>query len=101
MAGRLNWSQMTPPEYQALGEDARRQISETGVHLPYEKEFIRKDGTRVWGLFSAAAWEDNRNEGVSFILDITKRKRAEDALREERRALGNHLAKYRRRRHLS
>jgi PAS domain S-box-containing protein len=81
-AGRLNWAQMTPPEYHAMDEDARRQIRETGVHLPYEKEFIRKDGTRVWGLFSAAAWEDNRNEGVSFILDVTKRKRAEEALRE-------------------
>ena len=81
-AGLLNWAHMTPPEYHALDEDARRQIRETGVHLPYEKEFIRKDGTRVWGLFSAAAWEDNRNEGVSFILDITERKRAEDALRE-------------------
>jgi PAS domain S-box-containing protein len=80
-AGLLNWAKMTPPEYHALDEDARRQIRETGVHLPYEKEFIRKDGARVWGLFSAAAWEDNRNEGVSFILDITKRKRAEEALR--------------------
>jgi PAS domain S-box-containing protein len=79
-AGLLNWSEITPPEYQALDEDARRQIRETGIHLPYEKEFIRKDGVRVWGLFSAAAYEDNRSEGVSFILDITERKRAEKAL---------------------
>lgn len=79
-AGRLNWARMTPPEYHGMDEDARRQIRETGIHLPYEKEFIRKDGTRVWGQFSAAAWEDNRNEGVSFILDITERKRAEEAL---------------------
>jgi PAS domain S-box-containing protein len=78
-AGRLNWAQMTPPEYFPMDEDARRQIRETGVHLPYEKEFIRKDGTRIWGLFSAAAWEDNRNEGVSFILDITERKRVDAA----------------------
>ena len=85
--GRLNWAEMTPPEYHAMDEDARRQIRETGVHLPYEKQFIRKDGTRVWGLFSAAAWEDNREEGVSFILDITERKRAEEALlRSERLA---------------
>jgi PAS domain S-box-containing protein len=81
-AGRLNWSEMTPPEYYAMDEDARRQIRETGVHLPYEKEYIRKDGTRVWGLFAAAAWEDNRNEGVSFIVDVSERKRAEEAVRE-------------------
>jgi PAS domain S-box-containing protein len=79
-AGRLNWAEMTPPEYHASDEDARRQIRETGVHLPYEKQFVRKDGSRVWGLFSAAAWEDNRNEGVSFIVDINERKQAEHAL---------------------
>ncbi len=86
-AGLLNWSQITPPEYWPLDEDARRQIRETGIHLPYEKEFVRKDGARVWGLFSAAAYEDDRSQGVSFILDITKRKRAEEALREERATL--------------
>jgi PAS domain S-box-containing protein len=79
-AGLLNWAEITPPEYWALDEDARRQVRETGVHLPYEKEYIRKDGTRVWGLFSAVAYEDNRNEGVSFILDISKRKRVEQEL---------------------
>jgi PAS domain S-box-containing protein len=76
-AGRLNWAAMTPPEYKEADEDARRQIREQGFHRPFEKEYIRKDGTRVWGLFSAAAWEDNRDEGVSIILDITARKHAE------------------------
>ncbi|MDR3726555.1 MAG: PAS domain S-box protein [Terracidiphilus sp.] len=79
-AGLLNWAEITPPEYWVLDEDARRQVRETGVHLPYEKEFICKDGTRVWGLVSAVAYEDNRNEGVSFILDITARKRIEQEL---------------------
>jgi len=86
-AGLLNWAEITPPEYWEADQDARRQIRETGVHLPYEKEFIRKDGQRVWGLFSAAAYEDDRNQGVSFILDITKRKQAEALLQEERAAL--------------
>ncbi len=88
-AGHLNWAQMTPLEYQAVDEDARRQIRETGVHLPYEKEFIRKDGTRVWGLFSAAAWEDNRNEGITFILDVTARKRAEEEVEKAKRHAEN------------
>jgi len=79
-AGRVNWAEITPPEYQALEEDARRQILETGVHRPYEKEFICKDGSRVWGLVSAAAYEDDRTQGVSFILDVTERKRTEKAL---------------------
>ncbi|MGD0938716.1 MAG: PAS domain S-box protein [Terracidiphilus sp.] len=81
-AGLLNWSKMTPPEYWPLDEDARRQIRENGVHLPYEKAFVRKDGALIWGLFSAAAYDDDRSQGVSFILDITERKLAEKALRE-------------------
>lgn len=83
-AGRVNWAKITPPEYQALDEDARRQVRETGIHRPYEKEFIRKDGERVWGLFWAAAYEDDREQGVSVIYDITSRKRAETALAETR-----------------
>jgi PAS domain S-box-containing protein len=86
-AGLLNWSEITPQEYRDLDEDARRQIRETGVHLPYEKEFYRKDGTRTWGLFSAAAFDDNRNEGISFILDINKRKRDEEQLNRLNRTL--------------
>jgi PAS domain S-box-containing protein len=70
-----------------LDEDAREQIRNTGVHRPYEKEFFRKDGSRVWGLFSAVAWEDNRNEGVSFIVDITERKRAEEELQRSKERL--------------
>jgi two-component system sensor histidine kinase UhpB len=80
LAGRINWSEMTPPEYRDRDEEARRQVRETGVHFPYEKEYIRKDGRRVWGLFWAAAYEDDRTEGVSFILDIAERKRAEAEL---------------------
>ena len=86
-AGRLNWANLTPPEFQAFDEDARRQVTETGVHLPYEKQFIRKDGSRVWGLFSAAAYADDRTQGVSVILNITERKRAEAALAEAKAEL--------------
>jgi PAS domain S-box-containing protein len=92
-AGHINWAKITPPEYQAMDDDARHQILETGVHQPYEKEYIRKDGTRVWGFFAAAAWEDNRHEGVSFIIDITERKRAENALlRSEKLATVGRMA---------
>jgi PAS domain S-box-containing protein len=88
-AGLVDWVHMTPPEYEALDEDARRQVRETGVHLPFEKEFIRKDGSRIWGLISAVAYEDDRTQGISFLLDITKRKRAEEALRESEKRYRN------------
>ena len=84
-AGLVNWADMTPPEYWAADEKARSQVRETGIHQPYEKEFIRKDGSRVWGQFWAAAYEDDRSQGVSFILDISERKRAENELRQAER----------------
>ncbi len=77
-SGLVNWAKITPSEFQEMDEDARRQVRETGVHLPYEKQFIRKDGTRVWGLFSAAAYEDDPTQGVSLILDITAIKKAHE-----------------------
>ena len=77
-SGLVNWAKITPSEFQEMDEDASRQVRETGVHLPYEKQFIRKDGTRVWGLFSAAAYEDDPTQGVSLILDITAIKKAHE-----------------------
>lgn len=46
-AGRVNWRAMTPPEYRAMDERGLRQIQERGNSEPFEKEYVRKDGSRV------------------------------------------------------
>ncbi|HVW65270.1 MAG TPA: PAS domain S-box protein [Nitrosospira sp.] len=48
--------------------------------IPQEKEFARKDGSRWWALISSKKL--NEREGVQYVIDITGRKRAEQALRE-------------------
>ena len=48
-AGRINWKEMTPPEYAHLDESALAQIAATGTCVPYEKEFVLPDGTRGAG----------------------------------------------------
>jgi C4-dicarboxylate-specific signal transduction histidine kinase len=48
---------------------------------PYEKEYFRKDGTRVPVLVGSTTFDETRNQGVSFVLDLTESKRAEEALR--------------------
>lgn len=48
--------------------------------LPQEKEFARKDGSRWWALTLSKRL--NEREGVQYVIDITGRKRAEQALRE-------------------
>jgi PAS domain-containing protein len=54
----------------------------TGSLQPFEKEYFRKDRSRVPVLIGAATFEEGGNQGVAFVLDLTERKRAEEALRE-------------------
>jgi PAS domain S-box-containing protein len=89
VAGRLHWTDLTPPEW--LDRDERRWIPElkaSGTLQPFEKEYLRKDGSRVPVLIGAATFEETGNRGVAYVLDLTERKRAEQALREREREAG-------------
>jgi PAS domain S-box-containing protein len=81
-AGRMNWAAMTPPEYAHLDQRSLNDLAAQGTCTPFEKEFIRKDGSRVPVFVGAATFEDNPDEGVCFVIDITDRKRTDLALRE-------------------
>ena len=76
-AGLINWSIITPPEYAERDRQGMHEIAASGVCTPYEKEYLRKDGSRVALLNGAAAFEDNPEEGVSFAVDLTERKKLE------------------------
>ena len=82
-AGRMDWTAMTAPEYNHLDLRSLEQIADKGVGSPYEKEFIRKDGVRVSVLIGAASFEDNPEEGVAFVLDLTERKCAAEQIAEQ------------------
>ncbi len=77
-SGVLTWRDMTPPEYVASSEAQLAQLAATGQIGPYEKEYLRADGTRAWMMFAGAALEDGAV--VKYGLDISARKRAEAAL---------------------
>jgi PAS domain S-box-containing protein len=62
------------------------ELSSNTIAQPYEKEFFRKDGSRVRVLIGGALFEEGGNEGVAFVVDLTERKRAEEALRESERS---------------
>src|SRR6202040_988369 len=57
-------------------------LKATGTSQPREKEYFRKDGSRVPVLVARAVFEWNRDEGVAFVLDLTERRRVEGALRD-------------------
>jgi len=77
-AGRIDWAAMTPLEYADLDRRAVEELAIKGTCTPFEKEYRRKNGTRVPVLVGAAKFEDSPNEGVCFVIDITARKQAEE-----------------------
>jgi PAS domain S-box-containing protein len=81
-AGLVRWDTMTPPEYAELDLVHIREAAERGSCTPYEKEYIRKDGTRVPILCGYALLEGSEDEYVGFVLDLSERKCAERELRE-------------------
>src|SRR5262249_26579788 len=82
LSGRLRWTDLTPNEWRERDEGAIAELRPTGSFQPFEKEYFRKDGTRVPVLIGGALFEESRSEGVAFVLDLTERKRTEEALRE-------------------
>jgi PAS domain S-box-containing protein len=85
-SGRLRWTDLTPSEW--LDRHERwwiPQLKMTGSLQPFEKEYLRKDGSRVPVLVGVASFEESGNQGVSFVLDLTERKQAEAEARESER----------------
>ena len=77
VSGRVRWQDMTPAEWAARDEQAFAELRATGTIQPREKEYFRKDGSRVPVLIGVAMFEGIRNQGVAFVLDLSKQKRAE------------------------
>jgi len=46
-ASKLGWNQLTAPEYAELDSQIMTTLAGTGSAGPYEKEYIRKDGSRI------------------------------------------------------
>jgi PAS domain S-box-containing protein len=82
--GRLNWREMTPPEYANLDDDKLRELETVGEANASEKEYVRKDGTRVPVLVGATAIQKASPRWVAFVLDQTERKCIEDELERTR-----------------
>ena len=81
-SGRLRWTDLTPAEW--LDRDLEQSVPQlklTGSLQPFEKEYFRKDGSRVPVLIGAAAFDEECKRGVAFVVDLTERKQAEEALR--------------------
>lgn len=82
LSGQLRWKDLMPPEWDPSDDKIMENMLATGVAPPFEAEYISKDGSRVPVLIGAALFDRTPTEGVAFVLDLTDRKRAEQAARD-------------------
>jgi PAS domain S-box-containing protein len=81
VSGGVRWTELTPPEWRQQDERATEDLKANGTVQPYEKQFIRKDGTRIAVLTGGALFNRQGSDGVAFAFDLTKQKEAEAEIR--------------------
>lgn len=86
-AGLVRWTDMTPPEFAQRDQEAAAEVRLTGRNKPYEKEYIRKDGSRVPVLLSSVATDERSMSGIAFALDLTEQKQLTHAEAEREAVL--------------
>ena len=82
VSGRLSWTDLTPAELRERDQRALAEALANGVFQPYEKQFLRKDGSRLPVLIGGALFQ-SANEGVVFVLDLSEQKRASATIRDQ------------------
>jgi PAS domain S-box-containing protein len=82
VSGRIRWADLTPPDWRDRNNARIEQRKSSGRFEAFEKEYTRKDGSRVPVLIGGATFEEGGNQGVAYVLDLTERKRVETEARE-------------------
>src|ERR1700683_1569633 len=90
LAGRLRWPDLTPPEYLTLDDLAHEEGLRFGACTPFEKELLRKDGTRVPVLVTTAVLKLSPFRWITFVTDLRERDRQEN-LHEEAVEVTHHF----------
>jgi len=86
--GVINGFNLTPQEYADVDMQSVKELMEYGVNKTiFEKEYIRKDGTRVPVILAGAFLDNKKTRGEAFVIDISARKKAETSLRKSNRQL--------------
>ena len=81
-AGLLRWYDMTAPEFRHLGPQTIADVKSTGSFGPFEKEYLRKDGSRVSALIGCIRLQDSPYRDLCFVLDLTESKKLQQRVLE-------------------
>ncbi|MBO9699351.1 MAG: PAS domain S-box protein [Sporocytophaga sp.] len=86
----MYWMDLTPTEYLWRDELAVEEFMKNGFITPYEKVYIRRDGSKVPVLIASAKLEGIKNLGVGFVIDVSELKKS----REETNKIAEELSKF-------
>ncbi len=87
VAGRIRWTDLAPPEWRDRDIQAMAELEKTGTVQPFEKEYVRKDGSRVPVLIGVAVSKEAGTRGSLSVLDMSARKTGGGGSLRERAAL--------------
>jgi PAS domain S-box-containing protein len=76
-SGELNIKDIIPEEFHALDVECYQQLMSNRRCKPYEKEYIRKDGTRAPVLIGYSLFEKETPELIGFVMDLSELKKAQ------------------------
>jgi len=82
LSGRMRWTELTPAEWRGSDEQIIAELQAVGTLQPREKEYFRKDGSRVPVLVARRAFRVEPDEGVSFVIDMTTASGRREAARQ-------------------
>ncbi len=78
----LNWRTITPAEYSPLDDAHLQALREGQQPSPFEKEYIRRDGSRVSALIVARFLPGESERMMAYALDVTELRAAERKVHE-------------------
>lgn len=74
-AGELRWRDITPPEQIELSVRAQEELRSFGVCAPFEKEYVRRDGTRLPCNVGAVRMQSEPLQWAAFVVNLTNQRR--------------------------
>ncbi|MFY0642013.1 MAG: diguanylate cyclase [Bermanella sp.] len=78
---KLNWKGITPKEFEKADKYFIKEIIKNGMCTPFKKEFIHKDGHRVFAYLGATLLYGETDKGICFVVDQSQQKLSETQLK--------------------